>query len=76
MCVALPGRIISLGEPSGSSLPAVVRFGTMELDVNLVMVPEATVGDYVIVHAGFALNVVPAEEAERTLELMTPPESG
>ena len=75
MCVALPGLIISLGEPSGTSVPAVVRFGTMDLDVNLVMVPDATVGDYVVVHAGFALNIVPAEEAERTLALMKSQES-
>ncbi len=46
----------------------VVSFGGAEKEANLAFVPEANVGDYVLVHAGFAISVVDAEEAAQTLE--------
>lgn len=58
MCVALPGRIVSIGEPNGVSLPALVRLGEVDRSVDLCFVPEANVGDYVVVHSGYALRVV------------------
>jgi hydrogenase expression/formation protein HypC len=69
MCLALPGRIEerTLG-PNG--LPfARVRFGAVTQDVCLSFVPEAVVGEYVIVHVGFAIQRLDAAEAERTLAL-------
>ena len=60
MCVAVPGRIISIGEKSGPSIPARVAFGEIERDIDLAMVPEASVGDHVITHSGYAIRVVPA----------------
>ncbi|MGD2059695.1 MAG: HypC/HybG/HupF family hydrogenase formation chaperone [Acidimicrobiia bacterium] len=59
MCVAIPGRIVSIGERSGPSIPARVVFGEIERDVDLAMVSEARVGDRVIVHSGYAIRVVP-----------------
>jgi hydrogenase expression/formation protein HypC len=56
--------------PVGASRPAVVRFGTVDREVDLAMVPEAGEGDYVIVHAGFAISVMDAAAAERTLALL------
>lgn len=60
MCVAIPGRIVSIGERSGPSIPARAAFGEIERDVNLAMVPEAKVGDQVITHSGYAIRLVHA----------------
>lgn len=60
MCVAVPGRIVSIGERSGPSIPARVVFGEVERDVDLAMVPEAKIGDQVIAHSGYAIRIVPA----------------
>ena len=65
MCVAIPGRIVSIGEQFGPSIPARARFGEAEREVDLAMVPEASVGDHVIVHSGFVIRVIPEDEAER-----------
>jgi hydrogenase expression/formation protein HypC len=69
MCLAVPGKIISV---SGGDEPlmrmAKVSFGGVVKDVSLAYVPEAQVGDYVIVHVGFALNKLDEQEALRVLE--------
>ncbi len=57
MCVAVPGKIIAIGEPSTALVPGEVVFPDRTLDVNLIMVPEAVVGDNVIVHSGYAIRV-------------------
>ena len=57
MCVAVPGRIISIGQPSTALIPAEVVFPDRTLEVNLVMLPEANVGDHVIVHSGYAIRI-------------------
>lgn len=56
MCVAVPGCVISIGEPSAGQVPAVVDFDDREVDINLVMVPDVQVGDWVIAHSGFAIR--------------------
>lgn len=76
MCLAVPGKIISVsGGPFATSSEAAglgrtgrVSFGGVVKEVSLAYVPEAKVGDYVIVHVGFALSIVDEEEAARTLE--------
>jgi len=62
MCLAVPGKIISI---SGEDLArqARVDFGGVLKEVNLAYVPEAQVGEYVLVHVGFAISVVDEEEA-------------
>ncbi len=69
MCLAVPGKILST---SGDAEPlmrmAKVSFGGVVKDVSLAYVPEAQVGDYVIVHVGFALNRLDEQEALRLLE--------
>ncbi|MEE8375785.1 MAG: HypC/HybG/HupF family hydrogenase formation chaperone [Acidimicrobiia bacterium] len=70
MCLALPGRIEWIGKGSTSSIPATVSFGERTRDVDLVMVPEAKVGDSVIVHSGYAIRIVSAEDVARILELV------
>jgi hydrogenase expression/formation protein HypC len=69
MCLAVPGKILETKEENGSRLGRVQFGGTTRL-VQLDFVPEAGVGDYVIVHVGFALSKVNAEEAERTYQLL------
>lgn len=68
MCLGIPGRIVDVvdGEP---------RTGTVDFDglrrpVCLAYAPEADVGDYVIVHVGFAISVVDEAEAEKTLAVL------
>jgi hydrogenase expression/formation protein HypC len=59
MCVAVPGKVISVAEGPGPSRPALVVFAEGEpRDVDLAMLPDAHVGDYVIVHSGFAISRV------------------
>ncbi len=64
MCLAVPGKIISV---SGEDVArqARVDFGGILKQVNLAYVPEAQVGDYVLVHVGFAISVVDEEEAAK-----------
>jgi len=67
MCLAIPGELLSIeGEDALTRQGRVAFSGVVKL-VNLACVPEARVGDYVLVHAGLALTVIDAEEARRTL---------
>ncbi|MBL1177421.1 HypC/HybG/HupF family hydrogenase formation chaperone [Pantanalinema sp. GBBB05] len=76
MCLAVPGKIVSLNDQANSSNDAAlwrtgkVSFGGILKEVSLAYVPEAQVGDYVIVHVGFALSIVDQEEAEQTLNYL------
>ena len=69
MCLAVPGKVIAIAEPSAGSLPGRVVYADRETDVNLVMVPSVEVGQHVIVHSGFAIRVVDDAEMERVREL-------
>jgi hydrogenase expression/formation protein HypC len=66
MCLGIPGKVLSV--VPGTLASGRVAFGGIEKDVCLAYVPEVKVGDYVIVHVGFAISVVNQEEARRTLE--------
>jgi hydrogenase expression/formation protein HypC len=70
MCLAVPGRILSVSGDDPLLRMAKVSFGGVVKDVSLAYVPEADVGDYVIVHVGFALNKVDEAEAVETLALL------
>ena len=67
MCLAVPGIILETEEHDGSRI-AKVQFGGITRQAFLNFVPEARVGDYVMVHVGFAISRVDADEARRTLE--------
>lgn len=71
MCLAIPGKIIKI-QPTENALFKVgsVSFDGMLREVNLAAVPEARVGDYVLVHVGMALNVVNEDEAKKTLDYL------
>ena len=69
MCLAIPGKILSCKEQEHSRIGR-VEFGGIVRPICLDFVPESEVGDYVMVHVGFAISRVDREEAERTLELL------
>lgn len=64
MCLAIPARIVSL---DGTN--AVVEIGGVTRDASVMLLENAAVGDWVIIHAGFAIERLHPEEAEQTLEL-------
>jgi hydrogenase expression/formation protein HypC len=67
MCLAVPGKIIEIDETTPIRMGK-VDFGGVLREVCLEAVPEAVLGDYVIIHAGFALNTLSEQEAMDSLE--------
>jgi len=65
MCVAIPAQIVELLEDDN----AVVEVGGVRKNVSLSLVEDCAIGDYVIVHVGFALSKLDPEEAQKSLEL-------
>ncbi|MBW1596882.1 MULTISPECIES: HypC/HybG/HupF family hydrogenase formation chaperone [unclassified Streptomyces] len=68
MCLAVPGRVVETGDRDGTRM-ARVDFGGVTKDVCLAYVPDARVGEYVIVHVGFALQRLDEESARASLRL-------
>jgi hydrogenase expression/formation protein HypC len=68
MCLAVPGRVVSVHEESGTTM-AQVDFGGVQKKVCLAYLPETTVGEYVIVHVGFAIQRLDEEAARETLAM-------
>lgn len=69
MCLAVPGKIESIaGEDFGRM--ARVDFSGVKKDISLAYVPEATVGDYVLVHVGFAISRIDESEAKKVFEYL------
>jgi len=69
MCLAVPGKILEIDEANPMRM-ARVDFGGIVHDASLAYVPEAQLGQYVIVHAGFAISLLDEEEAHETLRLL------
>lgn len=67
MCLAIPGRIVEIDARDPAARVARVEFDGLTKSVHLVYLPEANVGDYVLVHAGFATQRLPEEEALEAL---------
>jgi hydrogenase expression/formation protein HypC len=70
MCLAIPGKIVSVSGEETIFRQGKVDFGGIAREVSLAYVPEAQVGDYVIVHAGFALNTLDEKEANQVFEYL------
>jgi hydrogenase expression/formation protein HypC len=70
MCLAVPGKIIEISGGDDFNRQGKVDFGGVAKDINLSFVPEARPGDYVLVHAGFALNTIDESEAARVFEYL------
>ncbi len=71
MCLAIPGKIISID----NQIDEVFRFAKVDFngiikEVNLAMLSEAKIGDYVLVHVGSAISIVDEEEAKKTMDIL------
>jgi len=66
MCLAIPFKLLSIEGNRGW-----VEIGATRREVNLILLPDAKVGDYVLVHAGFAISKVEEKEAEELLQILS-----
>jgi hydrogenase expression/formation protein HypC len=66
MCLAIPGEVLTIQGEDPAFLSGKVDFGGVRKEINFAYTPHVKVGDYVLVHVGFALQVINREEAERT----------
>lgn len=71
MCLSIPGKLESIEKQLDDIFRVgKVSFGEIKKDINLSMVPDAKVGDYVLVHVGVAISIVDEDEAKRTFDLL------
>ena len=64
MCVAMPGKVLEINDDK-----AIVAFGQIKKEVIISLIDDLSINDYILVHAGFAINKIDRDEAEKTLEL-------
>jgi hydrogenase expression/formation protein HypC len=69
MCLALPGQITAIRSEAAARV-ATVEIAGVQREVNLALVPEATLGDYLIIHSGIAVRLLSGEEAAAAEELI------
>jgi hydrogenase expression/formation protein HypC len=69
MCLGIPGKIVDIYDANGLKMGK-VDFGGVLRETCLAYVPEAKLGDFTIVHVGFALNLIDEDEAQKTLALL------
>ena len=67
MCLAVPARVVAVDAATDA---ATIALGEVKKEISLALVDDVAVDDFVLIHVGYALNKISAEEAERTLELM------
>ena len=70
MCLGVPGKVMKITENETGMMMGTVNFGGISKEVCLAYVPEAKVGDYVIVHVGFAISIVDENEARQVFEYL------
>lgn len=70
MCLAVPGQVLSIAGADPLTRLGRVAFAGIIKQVNLAYVPQVKIGDYVLVHAGFAIAIVDEAEAHKTLDLL------
>lgn len=70
MCLAIPGKILSINALDDTFRTGKVSFGGIQKEVNLCMVPDAVIGDYVLVHVGVAIGKVDEEEANKVFNYL------
>jgi hydrogenase expression/formation protein HypC len=69
MCLAIPGKVVSI-DGSGPLKMGKVNFGGIQKNICLEWLPDVEVGQYVIVHVGFAISAMDEEEAKKTLDML------
>ncbi len=71
MCLAIPGKILSVTNQLDETFRfGKVSFGGINKDINLCMVPDANIGDYVLVHVGVAISIIDEAEAKLTFDYL------
>ena len=70
MCLAIPGKLIDVHENTEWLRTGRVDFGGVVKEVSLALVPEASVGDYVLVHVGMVLSIIAEAEAKQVFEYL------
>jgi hydrogenase expression/formation protein HypC len=70
MCLAVPGKVVSIDESNPELKMAKVNFSGVSKEVCIQWLPDVNVGDYVLVHVGFALNKIDEKDAEETLRIL------
>lgn len=71
MCLAIPGKVISIEGENPLEKKGKVSFGGIIKEVSFAYTPEVQINNYVVVHVGFALNIINEEEAQETLNYLT-----
>jgi hydrogenase expression/formation protein HypC len=71
MCLAIPGEILEITNDDPLARSGKVSFGGIIKEVNLSLVPDSDVGDYVIVHAGFAISILDVADAQKVFEYLS-----
>ena len=66
MCLAVPARILSINQ---EKMIAVADVNGAQTECSLMLTPEAKTNDYVLIHAGYAINIIDEEEAQKTIEI-------
>jgi len=69
MCLAIPGKIIETFNKNGMKM-CNIDFGGSVREACLDFVPEAKIGDYTLIHVGFAMSIISEEEAQKTLDMI------
>ncbi len=67
MCLGIPAQLVALGEPG----LATAEVSGVRREISTVFTPDAGIGDWVLIHVGFALHTIDEDEAARTLELLS-----
>ncbi|NMC43867.1 MAG: HypC/HybG/HupF family hydrogenase formation chaperone [candidate division Zixibacteria bacterium] len=70
MCLAVPGKLLSIEGDDPLLRTGRVSFGGIIKDINLSLVPEVVIGNYVLAHAGFAISIIDEAEADRVFDLL------
>ena len=70
MCLGVPGKVLTVEENAQGMIMGTVSFAGVNKEICLAYVPEAKPGEYVIVHAGFAISIINEQEAEETFEIL------
>ena len=76
MCLAVPGKLLSLSDDEPILRTGTVKFGGITKEINLALVPDVSEGDYLLVHAGVAIGVINKKEAKTVFEYLSEIDSG
>lgn len=76
MCLAIPGRVVAITEGEGFDRRGTVDYDGARQEISLAYLPETKIGDYVLVHVGFAMTQLDTAEAERILREIRELEAG